>query len=150
MLVLVLMAAVFVGIQYERSRVLGSDAASELGRSPWLALDWDGALKIVAALLLLAAIGIVSFMTVLMTYRAVTQAFEHFKTGIVFRALPRQYYPWVPPNCSSGRTTQTRFPPRISSKNCRTLARTRRGAGATSSNRVRLRRPAFGTSLAPS
>ncbi len=79
MFVLLLTIAVSVGIQYERSRGLSSDAASAIAGAAWLALNWDSALKIVAALLLLAAVGIVFFMTVL-NYRAVTQTFEHVKS----------------------------------------------------------------------
>ena len=77
--VLLLTIAVFVGIQYERSRALSADTASAIAGAAWLALNWGSALKIVAALLLLAAVGIVFFMTVL-NYRAVTQTFEHVKS----------------------------------------------------------------------
>jgi PAS domain S-box-containing protein len=77
--VLLLAAAVFVGIQYERSRLVGPDVGGTLGRGAWVALGWDDALKIVTALILLAAVGIVFFMTVL-NYRAVTQTFERVKS----------------------------------------------------------------------
>lgn len=79
LVVLLLAAAVFVGIQYERSRLLDSDAGGVIGHGAWVALGWDDALKVVAALLLLAAVGIVFFMTVL-NYRAVTQTFERVKS----------------------------------------------------------------------
>lgn len=79
LVVLLLAAAVFVGIQYERSRLLGADAGGVIGHGAWVALGWEDALKVVAALLLLAAVGIVFFMTVL-NYRAVTQTFEHVKS----------------------------------------------------------------------
>jgi len=79
LVVLLLAGAVFVGMQYERSRLLGPDAGAAIGRTPWLALGWEGALKILAVLVLLAAAGIVFFMTVL-NYRAVTETFERVKS----------------------------------------------------------------------
>ncbi len=72
--VLLLAAAVVVGIQYERSR-LGAAG----GRGAWPVLAWDDALKVVAALLTLAAAGIVVSMT-LLNYRAVTQTCERIKS----------------------------------------------------------------------
>ncbi len=76
---LLLAAAVFVGIQYERFRLLGPDAGGALGYGAWLSLGWKGVLKIVTALLGLAAVGIVVSMTVL-NYQAVTQTFERVKS----------------------------------------------------------------------
>ncbi len=77
--VLLLAAAVFVGIQYERSRLLGPDAGGALGYGAWLTLGSKGVLKIVTALLGLAAVGIVVAMTVL-NYQAVTRTFERVKS----------------------------------------------------------------------
>jgi PAS domain S-box-containing protein len=77
--VLLLTGAVVVGIQYERSRRLDPDPSGALSPGAWLAPGWDDALKVVTALLLLAAVGIVFFMTVL-NYRAVTQTFERVKS----------------------------------------------------------------------
>jgi len=87
--VLLLAAAVFVGMQYERFRLLGPDAGGVIGRGPWLALGWAGTVKIVAVLLLLAAVGIVFFMTIL-NYRAVTQTFERVKSLMrnVLQSIP--------------------------------------------------------------
>jgi PAS domain S-box-containing protein len=79
LVVLLLPAAVFVGIQYERFRLLGPDAGGTIGRAPWLTLGRGGTLGVVAALLLLAAIGIIFFMTVL-NYRTVTETFERIKS----------------------------------------------------------------------
>lgn len=76
--VLLLAAAVFVGIQYEWSRLLGSHAGGAIAHGAWLTLGWEGALRVVAVLLL-AAVGIIFFMTVL-NYRAVTQTFERVKS----------------------------------------------------------------------
>ncbi len=77
--VLLLAVAVFVGIQYERSRLLAPGAGAGIREGAWLALGWADALKILAALLVLAAVGIVFFMTVL-SYRAVSQTFERVKS----------------------------------------------------------------------
>ena len=71
-------AAVFVGIQYERFRLLGPDAGGAIGRAAWLTLGRGGTLKVVASLLLLSAVGIIFFMAVL-NYRAVTETFERIK-----------------------------------------------------------------------
>ena len=76
--VILIAVAMFVGIQYERSRLLGPDAGA-IGKGVWLALRWQGALKVVGALLLLAAVAILFFMTAL-NYRAVTQTFERVKS----------------------------------------------------------------------
>jgi len=87
--VLLLAVAVFVGMQYERFRLLGPGAGGVIGRGTWLALGWAGTVKIVVALLTLAAVGIVFFMTIL-NYRAVTQTFERAKSLMrnVLQSIP--------------------------------------------------------------
>jgi PAS domain S-box-containing protein len=79
LLVLLLLAAVVVGIQYERSHLLGPGAGVAPGRDAWSLLGWDQALTVVTALVVLAGVGIVFFMTVL-NYRAVTHTFERAKS----------------------------------------------------------------------
>src|SRR5215475_11105608 len=64
---------------YERARPLSLDAGGLLARSAWLAIDRGQTLTLVPVLLVLAAIGILSVMTIL-NYHAVTETFERAKS----------------------------------------------------------------------
>jgi PAS domain S-box-containing protein len=79
LVVLLVAAAVFVGVQYERSRQVWPAGDGAPGPGAWLALGASDALKVVAMLLILAAVGIFFFMTVL-NYRAVTHTVERVKS----------------------------------------------------------------------
>jgi PAS domain S-box-containing protein len=76
--VLLLAAAVVVGIQFERHALLSSGAVPS-PESLRGGLAWKDALKIVAILLTLAAAAIVLF-TTFQNYRSTTQTFERVKT----------------------------------------------------------------------
>jgi PAS domain S-box-containing protein len=75
---LLLGGAVFLGMQYERSRLLGPDVGGVIEHKPWLALGGEGAVKILGAIFVLVAVAIVSFVTAL-SLRTATRTFERAK-----------------------------------------------------------------------
>ena len=77
--VLLLAVAVFVGAQYERSRLLPNGASDVHAPRTGLAVPLGNALKVVGVLLVLAAAGIVLLTTVL-NNRAITNSFERVKS----------------------------------------------------------------------
>jgi PAS domain S-box-containing protein len=87
--VLLLAIAVFVGMQYERYRLLGFGAGGAFGPQVWLALPWEDTLKVFVALLVLAAVGI-GFLTTVLNYRAITHTFERAKSLMrdVLQSIP--------------------------------------------------------------
>jgi len=87
---LLLAAAVLLGMQFERQLLSSSGAVAAAGGDPWAArLGWRELVKVVGALLALAALGIVGF-TTFQNYRSITQTFEHVKSLMrnVLQSIP--------------------------------------------------------------
>lgn len=87
--VLLLALAVVVGMQYERYRFLGPGPGDNVDPGQWLGLSWGDAVKVLLALVVLAALGIV-FFTTLLNYRAITETFERVKSSMrnILQSIP--------------------------------------------------------------